>query len=246
MIISYIKLLAVAVLLSFSAPMMAQDEEDEAPELGWSGNGEFGFVKTSGNTEAEALNMGLEFIYQQERWRHRMNVTALRTKDTGVVDAERYTFNVQSDRKFGEKSYLFGVARYDTDKFAGYDPVATLTAGYGYHLIKIEKHILDGEIGLGYRRQEVALTGVAETGLILRGRLDWRWKITGNTSFGNQILIESGSDNTFIQNDTNLTVAINKAFALKLAFQYRHNTDLPPGDSENTDTQFTTNLVYNF
>jgi putative salt-induced outer membrane protein len=222
------------------------EAEVEEPKSAWTGKGEFGFVKTTGNTEAEALNMGLEFIYEKLKWRHRLGATALRTKDSGVVDAERYTFDAQSDYKFSEKSYMFGALRWDSDRFAGYDPVATLTTGYGRQLLRTEKHFLDGEIGGGFRSQEVADTGEKEEDLIARIRIDYRWLITPSTEFGNQFLTETGKNNTFIQNDTNLTVAINKAFALKLAFQYRNNTDPPPGDTEKTDTQFTTNLVYNF
>ncbi|MCC6595720.1 MAG: DUF481 domain-containing protein, partial [Rhodanobacteraceae bacterium] len=38
---------------------------------------------------------------------------------------------------------------------------------------------------------------------------------------------------------------INKAFALKLAYQVRHNTEAPAGVKK-TDQLITTNLVYNF
>jgi len=35
-------------------------------------------------------------------------------------------------------------------------------------------------------------------------------------------------------------------FAVKLGFEYRHNTKVPPGDSKKTDTITSVNLVYNF
>ena len=37
----------------------------------------------------------------------------------------------------------------------------------------------------------------------------------------------------------------NSAFAVKLAYLIRYNTD-PPAFTDDTDTQFTTNLVYSF
>jgi putative salt-induced outer membrane protein len=49
-----------------------------------------------------------------------------------------------------------------------------------------------------------------------------------------------------VQNDTSIAVAINSRFALKAAFQVRYNSDPPPETLDDTDTQFTTNLVYNF
>lgn len=243
MIRNVIKLLAAAMLLSLAAPVLAQDAEE--PPQGWRGNGEFGFVKTTGNTDTSSLNLALEFIYEKEKWRHTLGATALSSKRDGQTDAERWTLTGQSDYKFSEKSYMFGAFRHDDDEFAGYNPVTSLSAGYGRQLIDNGRHFLLGEIGVGYRAQEVALTGVSENGAIIRGRLDYHWIISDSTEFANLFLVEAGSDNTYLENTTSLAVAINKAFAVKLAYQYRYNTD-PPLGSDDTDTQFTTNLVYNF
>lgn len=233
-----------AVLFLISQPVMSQDEEEK--DEGWSGKGELGYVQTSGNTDTSALNLALEFVYEKEQWRHRLNATALRSEKDSVTDAQRYTFGAQTDYKFNDRSYVFGAVRYDADKFAPYDPVSTISVGYGYTLLDTGVHYLLGEIGAGYRNQEEALTGETSSNAIARGRLDYRWKISDTTEFANLFLVEAGSDNTFLQNDTSLNVAINAHFAVKAAFQVRHNTDLPPGTVDDTDTQFTTNLVYNF
>ena len=59
--------------------------------------------------------------------------------------------------------------------------------------------------------------------------------------------MESGRDNTFIQNDLGVVVAMNERFALKAALQTRHNTDVDQaGGVRKTDTLTTVNLVYNF
>jgi len=235
--------LAAVALLTVSAPLLAQDPE--APPEGWRGTGELGYVKTSGNTDTSSLNLAMEFIYEKEKWRHTLGGTMLKSSKDGETDADRWTARAQSDYKFSEKSYLFASVRHDADKFAGYNPVTSFAAGYGRQLVDTPKQYLLGEIGAGYRMQEVADTGEKENGAILRGRLDYRWTISESTVLGNLFLVEYGSDNTYFQNDTSLTVAINKAFGVKLGYQYRHNTD-PPAGSDSTDQQFTTNLVYNF
>ncbi len=70
----------------------------------WAGTGEFGFVNTTGNTETVALNMRLNFIRTGEKWRHHFTGTAMTTSEDGIKDNERYTMEVQSDRKLGEKA----------------------------------------------------------------------------------------------------------------------------------------------
>ena len=63
--------------------------------------------------------------------------------------------------------------------------------------------------------------------------------------FTNKFLVESGSDNTFLENDTALSVSINDRLALKIGLNIRHNTDVT-GLVDDTDTLTTANLVYNF
>lgn len=240
----YVKIIALAASLAVSQNVLAQDEEEK--EEGWTGSGELGFVQTSGNTDTSTFNMALAFTYEKDKWRHNLGASALRSETNSVTDAERYTLGGQSDYKLSDRSYLFGAFRYTGDDFAPYDPSTSLTAGYGYTIVDNGVHYLLGEIGAGYRMQEEALTGVSQDEAIIRGRLDYTWGISDTTSFSNLFLVESGSDNTYYENTTALGVAINSKFAVNVAYQWRHNSDLPPGAIDDTDTQFTTNLVYNF
>ena len=241
-----VKVILASSLFLFAVSVNAQDDAEEATELGWSGVGELGFVSTSGNTDSSALNVRLEFIRTTENWRYRLAGSALVTSENGDKDNERYQAEAQADRKLGEKGYLFGVYRYDADKFGSYDPSQTFTIGYGRELMKSEKHVLKGEIGVGYRKLEERLTGNTESDAILRFLLDDAWQVFETTSWTNRLLIETGSNNTFTQWNTGLTVSMTDAFAVKLGFELRNNSDVPPGDTKKTDTITSVNLVYNF
>jgi len=212
----------------------------------WDGTGEFGFVNTTGNTETVALNMRLNFVRTGERWRHRFTGTAMTTSEDGIKDNERYTMEVQSDRKLGENNWLFGAFRWDADKFGSYDPQVSLTAGYGHQLMKSERHELKGEIGAGYRRLTETDSNFESSEAIARFLLDDWWQIFGSTKWTNRLLIETGSSNTFTQFNTGLAVSMTDSFAVKLGFEARNNTSIPPGDSKHTDTISSVNLVYDF
>lgn len=236
----------VGGLFLLAGSVYAQDDAEEELELGWSGVGELGFVKTTGNTDSTALNGRLEFIRRTENWRYRFLGTVLMTSEDGTKDNERYTAEAQADRKLGEKGYLFGVYRYDADKFGSYDPSQSFTVGYGRELMKSEKHVLTGEIGVGYRKLDERLTGVSESDAIMRFLLDDAWQIFATTAWTNRLLIETGSNNTFTQWNTGLTVSMTDKFAIKLGYELRNNSKVPPGDTEKTDTITSVNLVYNF
>jgi putative salt-induced outer membrane protein len=240
-----VKIFVVGCLILTSADILAQDEEEAVVDA-WEGTGEFGFVNTTGNTESVAMNLKLNFVRTTDRWRHRFSGTALVTSEDGNTDNERYTVEVQSDRRLSEISWLFGVLRWDADKFGSYDPQVSLTSGYGRQLMKSEKHELKGEIGAGWRKLEERVTGDSSSEAIARFVLDDSWQVFKTTKWTNRVLVETGSSNTFTQFNTELAVSMTDRFAVKLGFEARHNTSIPPGDSEKTDTVTSANLVYNF
>jgi putative salt-induced outer membrane protein len=153
---------------------------------------------------------------------------------------------VQSDRKLSEINWLFGAFRWDADKFGSYDPQLSLTAGYGHQLMQSDRHELKGEIGAGYRRLTETVSNDESSEAIARFLLDDWWQIFASTRWTNRLLIETGSSNTFTQFNTGLAVSMTDRFAVKLGFEARHNTKIPPGDTEKTDTITSVNLVYDF
>jgi putative salt-induced outer membrane protein len=97
--------------------------------------------------------------------------------------------------------------------------------------------------GPGYRFAELRDTGESEDGLIFRGDAGFEHQLTETTRIVDRFLVETGSDNTYLQNDLGLEVAIKGALALRLGYQVRHNTDVPAG-TEKTDTLTTVGLIY--
>ncbi len=241
----FLKVMLAGGSILMATSVHAQDEP-EVLDTSWQGVGELGFVSTSGNTDTQSLNVALGFTKETEDWAYKLAATYLSSSKNGDKDAERFTANLQGDRKLNEKSYIFLAYRYDADKFGAYDPQQSITTGYGRQLMKSEKHELNGEIGVGYKKLKATDTGVTSSEMIGRFFLDDVWKITPNTAWNNRVLVEAGSDNTFTQFNTGLVVSMNEKFAIKLGWEYRHNSEIPPGVVDKTDTTTTANLVYNF
>ena len=237
---------AGAWLLTASSVYAHDETEEEAPPKIWEGTGEAGYVKTTGNTDTSALNVRLNFVRNGEKWRHRFTGTALTSTKDGEKDNERYTAEVQSDYKINEKSWIFGAFRWDADKFGSYDPQYSLTFGYGRQLMKSDNHELIGEAGVGYRYLKERIAGESESDFIGRFLLNDTWQIVDSTAWTNRLLVETGSNNTFTQFNTGLVVSMTDRFAIKLGYEWRNNSKLPPGETEKTDTITSVNLVYNF
>lgn len=223
----------------------------------WSGtSAELGYASAHGNSTTDSLNGRIKLRYTDGDWIHSFDGTALRssaeyetTNDDGTVTrdrqttAERYTAAAGSARQLGEHRQLTATGRYEYDDFATYDRLATFSIGYGTRLIDMERFYFDAQVGPGVRRAHNTEDDRDETGLIARGQFDMKYKITDNTDLINTTLVEAGSYNTYVQDDFGVQVAMNQRFALKAAWQLRHNTDVSDDDKK-TDTLTTVNLVY--
>jgi putative salt-induced outer membrane protein len=229
-------MLAVGLLAMLPAIRAAAD---------WSGQGEFGLVIASGNTETENINARFSIARETEKWKHELRLGALGASSDGDTTAERYEFAAQSNYKLNERSYLFGALRYEDDRFSGFEYQGTLTGGYGRIFIDNGVTTLNAEAGLGYRLFEPVDTGDSEGDIVARGLLNYSRLLTETTTFANRFLVEAGADNTFFENEASLAAQVVGALAMKLAFIWRRNSDVPAG-TKKTDKLTTVSLVYSF
>jgi putative salt-induced outer membrane protein len=211
----------------------------------WTGKGTFGGVLARGNTETETLNLNIDVENTIDRWTHKAGASMLRTVTDNITSADRWELRGESRYSLTERSYLFGALRYEDDSFTDFRYQATATGGYGYHFIMTDATKLEGQIGAGFRQTERRPDGEKNDDAILRGAVNFEHKLTDTTLIYDRFLVESGSDNTFMQNALGIEVKINDTFALSLDYAVRHNTDVLPG-TEKTDEVLTANLVYGF
>lgn len=212
----------------------------------WDGSGELGLVFARGNSDTDTLNTKLKLGYtNEERWSNTTELSFLRSETEGELDASRFVFDNNTDYSLSDDSYVTGVGRYDRDRFSSFEFQASLAVGYGRDLIDNERQTFSIEAGPGVRYTEARDSGETETDLIGRAAADYRLKISDNAELTNESLVETGSSNTFLENELSLTVAINDSISLKTALSVRHNTNVEP-EREKTDYLSTVNLVYSF
>lgn len=226
---------AVAAVVAWAGPAQAE----------WAGKGELGGVIARGNTETETVNARIDMTRELDRWKHGVGFSMLRTSNDGLTAADRFELRGESNYELTDRSYVFGALRYENDKLTDYSYQATASTGYGYKFIDTDTTRLDGKVGVGYRQTELRLTGAKSDNAILRGALHYERRLTDTTLVTNRFLVESGSDNTFLQNELALEVKMNSALALGLGYAIRHNTDVQPL-TEKTDQVLTANLVFGF
>ena len=233
----------------------------------WSGKGEAGAALSSANTGATTTTVTAKFdlANEIEKWKHAFGGSTIYTsaKAEATVDdqnpqdettAKRWELHEQSNYKFAPDTFWFGAVRHENDDIGSFEHQTVLTTGVGHTFIDNEHTKLVGQVGAGYKRfKERGLKSDGEA--IATGGIDLKQSLTPNTVLLEKLSVESGSTNTFIQNDLALQVKMTDVLALALGYQVRYNTDpgvrvapkFPEGkEYAHSDRLLTANLVYEF
>lgn len=229
--------------LVLSLPAMGADEDTNSGE--WSGSGQLGFSMTSGNSDTESLTAGLLLERESRRWVNNLNIDVVRASSDGKDTAERYTLATRNGYKWDDDDYIYNNTRYDKDNFSGFDYTITTSFGWGHQFSDTEDYKFSTEIGIGYKIEALDVDRTENTGAVIVGKLNYMRAITETMKFSEALLVESGEDNTFLQNDLGFKFKVNSQFSVKLAHQYRYNTDVAPGKVSH-DSLVSANLVYDF
>jgi len=210
----------------------------------WSGEAELGLVLTTGNTETQSINAKTKVINERAAWRHTFAATVLNTADDVRTTSEKYFLSGQSDYKFSEFEYFFGIVTYEDDRFSGYDYQVSEVLGYGRRIIHEPSLTLDLEGGPG-ARQSKTTNGDSDNELIVRLAGNLEWKISDSADFSEQLSTEIGEDKTITKSITALKAQIVGSLAMKVSLTIKHTSEVPMGNKK-TDSETALTLVYSF
>lgn len=210
----------------------------------WSGHADLGYSSASGNSETQHLNAGFGLQYVLAPWTHRLEFDALKERDNGDTNAERYQTKLKSKYALTDQSYVFGALIYEFDEFGGVRERMSETLGYGRELFETELHRLEAELGLGMRQSELQ-DGEEEDEAILRAGLEYHRHLSESASFDQELLIEAGDANIYGESVSALKLRINGNLHARLGYTIKYNDSVPAG-VENTDTYTHVNLSYEF
>lgn len=219
----------------------------------WTAKAEAGLVAARGNSDTDTANLKFNVAREFVRWKHSLEFAGVYASDNTGTTGQRWNVREQTDYDFNGKGFWFVSGRYEEDRFSGFEYQSTYGTGLGWRFFDDPITKLSVQIGGGYKvlrtRDSLADDGISlipgerEESAIVQGSVDFEHQLTETTKVINKLLVESGADNTFAQNDLSLQVKILGALALAVGYSVRYNTD-PPAEFTRTDTLTTLNLVY--
>lgn len=213
-------------------------------ETGHEASASLGYVGTTGNTESQTFETQLSYTLRSEDWVHAAQFQGLYTQQESVTNGERYYLQGKSDYQFGDDRYVYGKASYTDDRFSGFDYQAAVSGGYGHYFANREEFLLEAFAGAGYRQNAVSDAGTDGEFIFSVGQ-NLEWDFNEAAGMTQSLESEIGGDLTVTRFEIGLVSDLVGELSTKLAFQIRNISQVPPG-TENTDTQTSVSLVYEF
>lgn len=211
---------------------------------GLSGDISLGYAATGGNTDTSNLDAKVGVAYGAGNWYHAFTAEEIHATDSGETTAENTQAEWQSDYLFTPDNYVFGHLGYNRDEFGGIERRTSETVGYGRRLLHTDTQTWSAQIGAGARQERLA-DGDSRSAPIVQLATDYSYQLSENSSIGEGIVVEKGSDNTRLQSATSVKVKLIENFSLVVSYVIKHNTNVPP-DTVNTDTYTMVSLDYSF
>ena len=249
---------AVPFAMLLAPVIVMADDTPAPPPPPLTVKAQVGYVSSHGNTDAQTANAKFDAAYVVDAWKHELQLAGLYGKSNDIVSAENLDAQWQSNYNFTNRLFAFGALHYVDDKFSGFQYQDTVSVGAGYSFIKLADATLDAQVGVGYRRLRPELLEKdasgdvigrtpldVETGAVATANIKGMYAFNASTKLTDVVAVESGSDNTLLQNDLGLQVNMTKALAIVVGYEVRHNST-PPAGLVKTDSQVTFNLAYAF
>lgn len=253
-----------ALVAGFDTALAARRQAEEEAKLAalreadlfdnWSGRGELGGFRSTGNTSNTGFTAGLSLERQGIKWRHRLTGRADYQRASGVTTREQFLARYEPNVNVSDNFYVYALAQYERDRFQGYTARYAISGGMGYQAIKGKDVQLSLKAGPAYRVTQFT-DGRSEDRIAGLLALDFDWQITERLKLtqdtnavaetGGSAIAIIDSRNTSIDLVTGLDAAIAKKLKARVSYAVEYDSNPAPGAVQ-TDTLSRVTLIYDF
>lgn len=227
---------------------LAAREQQEKLQAGffenWSGEGEAGAFRSTGNSSNTGLSGGIKFTKDAFKWRAKFRATTDYQRSNGTTTREQFRMVLEPNYKFSDRFYAYGLAQYERDRFQGFSARYTLSGGLGYTAIAKDKLSLDVKAGPAWRQTSFA-GGGSDSSLAGLAGLDFAWRVSDTLKLTQSADATIASNSNTFNTSTALDAKLIGTLSARLSYSIEHETDPPVGRIK-TDTLSRATLVYGF
>lgn len=253
-----------AMLAEFNAEqkaLAAQEAEAKEEEIrsaglfdNWTGKGELGGFRATGNSSNTGLTAGLALKREGIDWTHKLKGRVDYQRSNGVTTREQFFAAYEPNYTISDQLFAYALAQYERDRFQGFSARYAVSGGLGYQIVDSESLQISAKAGPAYRVTEF-IDGRSESRIAALFGVDFDWKITDSLTLtqDTNAVAETGGSATVIVDSNNTTLnvvtGLNAKISDKLSTRFSYGIDYdsnPPPGAVKTDTLSRVTVIYDF
>jgi len=229
----------------------AEEEAEKAAQYAenglfqnWSGKGELGGFRSSGNTNNVGLTAGINLEKRSENWRHKVTALADFQRTNGVTTKEQFLFTYEPNFNISDRLFAYGLAQYERDRFQGFSSRIGLSGGLGYRFIDQKNISLSAKAGPAWRQTNF-IGGGSDSSIAGLGSVDFDWQVAERLKFTQDADVYVQSGNSTIRSITGLEAGLSDALSARISYSVEYESN-PPLGAVSTDTLTRFTIIYGF
>jgi putative salt-induced outer membrane protein len=227
---------------SVASATSGNEPEEEDP---WSGSVVLGATVRTGNTDNAGVTGEGTLRFDEGPWHHRGKAAGDYLRNRTETQEQAYEAEYEVRYDLDERNFTYGLARYEDDRFSGYDYEVTSSAGLGRHLVKEEGHEWTVTLGPSFRVAQPSDSESQERSLGARFTNLLSWELSDSAKVENETEAQAERERLRINNDVALKVRLVEQLSAQLSFGFEYRSDAPE-DAEHSDTTTRAAIVYDF
>jgi len=225
----------------------ARDTRNFGPDrmpLGWGGSIAATGSATSGNTETTDIGLGGRLTYSDGVNGHEFALSYQYGEDSGSATTNTLAASYDYTRSFSRDFFGFAEVNTKYDEFGSFVNDDFIGFGAGYRVVNTGQTTWSLQAGPGWRYLEDANGAETDEAAFTVGSKLFH-RINEDVFLSNDTTVLMSDSDTAVSNELGVSVAMNKALALRTSLRTEYHTDPLPG-RDDVDNVFGVSLVYAF
>jgi putative salt-induced outer membrane protein YdiY len=192
-----------------------------------------------GNTDALNSRLSGEGMFKHGDHRHIATILQANEEQDSITTKEQTLLGYTYNFLFNDPWFFAAAGQYEEDPIRELEYRITASAGIGRDIWNDPNRFLTGQLGLGFRDEEIGLEKETSTVAVWALRFRHEFFSDDFEVFHNHNIVYTidGRDNTVFKTSTGIRYEITDLLYLNVSLDWDHETE-PAGTAEKTDTLF--------
>jgi putative salt-induced outer membrane protein len=210
----------------------------------WHGRGEIGASRSTGNNDNLGLYGSLTLNHEGLNWTHQARASLNIQETDGVRTQEQLLAAYEPHYKVNDRFSVYGLIQAERDPFLGFESRYSVSAGFGYALVKRPNFTVNVQGGPAFRIEDPINGGERES-VSGRAAVDARVRLRPGVALTQNANAFLDSEGSTFNSATGLETQLIGRLSARISYNVQYESK-PSNGLVSTNTQSRVSLIYGF